>query len=139
MQACQRIPEIIVIVAEDGTTASAAIADGAFGPLHPQPRAPAAEHLVVTILRHLPLKLASQISARALCQMLQVTHGGSVQIFKMLSDLAIATIRAGMECIDGTSAKRGILSALAHQLVALGRWGPAHRTSPFRRRLSLMS
>lgn len=58
------------------------------------------EQLVVTILRHLPLKLASQISARALRQVLQATDGVTARIFAMFNDLAVSAIRAGTECID---------------------------------------
>src|SRR5579859_375667 len=61
------------------------------------------EQLVVTILRHLPLKLASQISARALGQVLQATDGVTARIFAMFNDLAVSAIRAGTECIDDTS------------------------------------
>ena len=58
------------------------------------------EQLVVTILRHLPLKHASQISARALRQVLQWTDGITARIFAMFNDLAVAAIQAGTECID---------------------------------------
>jgi hypothetical protein len=61
------------------------------------------EHLVATILRHLPLKLASQISARALRQVLQATDGVTARVFGMFNDLAIAAIHAGTEHIDDTS------------------------------------
>jgi hypothetical protein len=55
------------------------------------------EQLVVTILRHLPLKQASQISARALRQVLQATDGVTARIFAMFNDLAVSAIRAGTE------------------------------------------
>jgi chromosomal replication initiation ATPase DnaA len=61
------------------------------------------EELVVTILRHLPLKLASQISAQALRQVLQVTEGVTARIFRMFNDLAVAAIKAGTECISDAS------------------------------------
>jgi len=61
------------------------------------------EQLVVIILRHLPLKLASQVSARALRQVLEATDGVTARIFGMFNDLAIAAIRSGRECIDDTS------------------------------------
>jgi hypothetical protein len=46
------------------------------------------------------LKLASQISARALRQVLQATDGVTARIFAMFNDLAVSAIRAGTECID---------------------------------------
>ncbi|MCW8309451.1 TniB family NTP-binding protein [Acidiphilium sp. PA] len=61
------------------------------------------EQLVVIILRHLPLKLASQVSARALRQVLEATDGVTARIFGMFNDLAIAAIRSGRECINDTS------------------------------------
>lgn len=57
------------------------------------------EQLIVTILRHLPLKLASQISARALRQVLQATDGVTARIFTMFNDLAVSAIGTGTECI----------------------------------------
>jgi hypothetical protein len=61
------------------------------------------EELVDVILRHLPLKLASQLSARALRQVLQATDGVTARVFGMFNDLAVAAIRSGTECIDDTS------------------------------------
>ena len=58
------------------------------------------QSLVVAILRHLPLKLASQISARALRHVLQVTDGVSARVFGMFNDLAIDAIVSGAECIS---------------------------------------
>ena len=60
------------------------------------------EQLVVTILRHLPLKLASQISARALRQVLHATDGVNSRIFVMFNDLADLAVRTGTECIDNS-------------------------------------
>jgi chromosomal replication initiation ATPase DnaA len=57
------------------------------------------QQLIVAILRHLPLKLASQISARALRHVLQSTDGVTAQIFGMFNDLAVEAIRSGTECI----------------------------------------
>ena len=53
--------------------------------------------------RHLPLKQASQISARALRHVLQVTEGVSARVFRMFNDLAVAAIEAGTECISDAS------------------------------------
>lgn len=61
------------------------------------------QELVVCILRHLPLKLASQISARALRQMLQATEGVTARVFRMFNDLAVAAIQAGTERISDAS------------------------------------
>lgn len=61
------------------------------------------QELIVAILRHLPLKLASQISARALRHVLQSTDGVTAQIFAMFNDLAIEAVRSGTECIEDAS------------------------------------
>lgn len=58
------------------------------------------QELIVAILRHLPLKLASQISTRALRHVLQMTEGVTAQIFGMFNDLAVEAIISGTECID---------------------------------------
>ena len=58
------------------------------------------QELVVAILRHLPLKLASQISARALRHVLQVTDGVTARVFRLFNDLAIEAIASGTECIS---------------------------------------
>jgi hypothetical protein len=63
------------------------------------------QELVICILRHLPLKLASQISARALRQVLQVTEGVTARVFRMFNDLAVAAIQNGTESINDTSIK----------------------------------
>jgi hypothetical protein len=61
------------------------------------------QEFVLCILRHLPLKLASQISAGALRQVLQATEGVTARVFRMLNDLAVAAIQAGTECINDAS------------------------------------
>jgi hypothetical protein len=61
------------------------------------------QELIVAILRHMPLKLASQISARALRQVLQTTDGVTARIFAMFNDLAVEAIRSGTECISDAS------------------------------------
>ncbi len=61
------------------------------------------QELIVAILRHLPLKLASQISARALRQILQTTDGVTARIFNMFNDLAIEALTVGSECISDAS------------------------------------
>ena len=61
------------------------------------------QELVICILRHLPLRLASQISARALRQVLQVTEGVTARVFRMFNDLAVAAIQDGTESINDAS------------------------------------
>jgi len=61
------------------------------------------QEFIVCMLRHLPLKQASQISSRALRQVLQVTEGVTARVFRMFNDLAVAAIRAGAECINDSS------------------------------------
>jgi chromosomal replication initiation ATPase DnaA len=61
------------------------------------------QELVICILRHLPLKLASQISARALRQVLQATEGVTARVFRMFNELAIAAIQSGTERISDSS------------------------------------
>jgi hypothetical protein len=61
------------------------------------------EELIVAILRHLPLKHASQISARALRQVLQITDGVTAGVFAMFNDLAVEAIISGTECITDAS------------------------------------
>jgi hypothetical protein len=61
------------------------------------------QELVVAIVRHLPLKEKSQISARALRQVLQVTDGLTASIFSMFNALAIEAITSGTECIGDES------------------------------------
>jgi hypothetical protein len=55
------------------------------------------QELIVAILRHLPLRLASQISARALRRVLQITDGVTARIFAMFNDLAVDAIASGTE------------------------------------------
>ena len=61
------------------------------------------QELVVAILRHLLLKSASQISARALRHVLQVTDGVTARVFGMFNDLAVEAITSGAECINDDS------------------------------------
>lgn len=61
------------------------------------------QELVVAIVRHLPLKEKSQISARALRQVLQLTDGLTARIFSLFNALAVASIASGTECISDDS------------------------------------
>jgi hypothetical protein len=47
--------------------------------------------------------LASQISSRALRQVLQATEGVTARVFRMFNDLAVEAIQAGTECINDAS------------------------------------
>lgn len=57
------------------------------------------QDLVMAVLRHLPLKTASQISARALRQVLQATDGVTARVFRLFTDLAADAIASGAECV----------------------------------------
>lgn len=61
------------------------------------------QNLVVVVLRNLPLKTASQLSARALRQVLEVTDGVTARVFRLFNDLAIDAITTGAECITDES------------------------------------
>ena len=61
------------------------------------------QDLVVAVLRHLPLRTASQISARALRQVLQATDGITARVFRLFNDLAADAIASGAECITDES------------------------------------
>jgi hypothetical protein len=61
------------------------------------------QELALCILRHLPLKFASQVSARALRQVLHATEGVTGRVFRMFNDLAVAAIQAGTECSNDAS------------------------------------
>ena len=61
------------------------------------------QELVVAVLRHLPLRTASQISARALRQVLQATDGVTSRVFRLFNDLAADAIESGAECITDES------------------------------------
>jgi hypothetical protein len=61
------------------------------------------QELVVAIVRNLPLKERSQISARALRQLLQLTDGLTASIFSMFNALALEAVASGAECISDES------------------------------------
>jgi len=61
------------------------------------------QELVVAIVRNLPLKERSQISARALRQVLQLTDGLTASIFSMFNALALEAVASGAECISDES------------------------------------
>jgi hypothetical protein len=61
------------------------------------------QELVLAIVRNLPLKAKSQISARALRQVLQLTDGLTAGIFSLFNALAIDAVTSGAECISDDS------------------------------------
>jgi hypothetical protein len=57
------------------------------------------EQLVLAIVRNLPLRRPSVLSARAMRRVLQVTNGITATVFRMFNELAIQAIRSGDERI----------------------------------------
>jgi hypothetical protein len=55
------------------------------------------EGLVLAIVRNLPLRNPTVISARAMRRLLQVTNGITSTVFRMLNELAIEAIESGVE------------------------------------------
>jgi hypothetical protein len=55
------------------------------------------EDLVVTIVRNLPLRNPTVLSARAMRRLLQVTGGVTSKVFRLLNQLAIEAIKNGTE------------------------------------------
>jgi Cdc6-like AAA superfamily ATPase len=64
------------------------------------------ETLVALILRNLPLRNPSLLTARTLRRILQVTDGVSARIFRMLNDLAIEAIETDVEQITDEAVER---------------------------------
>ena len=60
---------------------------------------PAFEELMISILRNLPLREPSVLSALSLRRILQFTDGLTARIFRLMNDLAIAAIESGTEKI----------------------------------------
>lgn len=58
--------------------------------------------LVVNILRNLPLRRPSQVSARGLKSLLGVCDGITANIVGQLQEAAVLAIRTGRDCIDDT-------------------------------------
>ncbi len=64
---------------------------------------PAFEELMISILRNLPLREPSVLTALSLWRILQFTDGLTAKIFRLMNDLAIAVIESGVEMVtDGT-------------------------------------
>jgi hypothetical protein len=64
------------------------------------------EQLVLAIIRNLPLRQPTVLSARAVRKILQVTDGITSKVFRMLNDLAIEAIEAGAERITDDAIER---------------------------------
>ena len=60
---------------------------------------PAFEELMISILRNLPLREPSVLTALSLRRILQITDGLTARIFRLMNDLAIAAIESGVEKI----------------------------------------
>jgi len=55
------------------------------------------EQFVLAIIRNLPLRRPSVLTARALRRILQVTGGVTAWVFRLLNDLAVEAIESGAE------------------------------------------
>jgi hypothetical protein len=64
------------------------------------------EQLVLAIIRNLPLRQSSTLSARALRRVLQVTGGITSRVFHMLNELGIEAIETGTERITDEAVER---------------------------------
>ncbi len=64
------------------------------------------ETLIASILRNLPLRNPSLLTARALRKILQMTDGVSARIFRLLNELAIDAIKSGVEEISDEAVER---------------------------------
>ena len=64
------------------------------------------EQLVLAIIRNLPLRQPTVLSARAVRKVLQVTDGITSKVFRMLNDLAIEAIENGTERIADEAIER---------------------------------
>lgn len=73
------------------------------------------EQLVLAIIRNLPLREPTVLSARAVRRILQATDGITAKVFRMLNDLAITAIEAGVECITDDAIERW-RPAMSHEV-----------------------
>lgn len=64
------------------------------------------EQLVLAIIRNLPLRQPTVLSARALRKILQATDGITAKIFRVLNDMAIEAIETGAERITDEAIER---------------------------------
>ena len=61
---------------------------------------------MLAIVRNLPLRQPTVLSARAVRRILQVTDGITAKVFRLLNDLAISAIETGMESITDDAIER---------------------------------
>ena len=64
---------------------------------------PAFEELMISILRNLPLREPSVLTALSLRRILQITEGLTARIFRLMNDLAITAIENGVEKITDSA------------------------------------
>ena len=64
------------------------------------------EQLILAIIRNVPLREPSALSARAIRRILQVTGGITARVFRMLDELAIDAITTGAERITDDAIER---------------------------------
>ena len=74
------------------------------------------EQLLLAIIRTLPLRQPTVLSARAVRKILQVTDGVTAKVFRMLNDLAIEAIETGAERIAEDAIERW-RPVMSHELV----------------------
>lgn len=64
------------------------------------------EELIISILRNMPLREPSILTAKSLRRILQVTEGLTALIFRMLNELAIEATKTGVERITDEAVER---------------------------------
>jgi hypothetical protein len=64
---------------------------------------PTFEELMISILRNLPLREPSVLTALSLRRILQITEGLTARIFRLMNDLAITAIENGVEKITDSA------------------------------------
>ena len=72
--------------------------------------------MLLAIIRTLPLRQPTVLSARAVRKILQVTDGVTAKVFRMLNDLAIEAIETGAERIAEDAIERW-RPVMSHELV----------------------
>ncbi len=64
------------------------------------------EALIISILRNMPLREPTVLTAKSLRRILQVTEGLTALIFRMLNELAIEAVKTGVERITDNAVER---------------------------------
>jgi chromosomal replication initiation ATPase DnaA len=67
---------------------------------------PAFEELIISILRNMPLREPSILTAMTLRRILQITDGLTARIFRLMNALAIAAIETGVERITDAAVEQ---------------------------------